>query len=365
MVVDQLGVRSVEVVAPSADTWKRLDAAGVTASHGRIVDLTLAGTRYETMKAAIDVLSTDPELDLLVSIAGSSARFHPELAVQPAIDSADTAKPIAVFATAEAPDALRLLALGGVPAFRTPESCADSIAGALRRRPPGSAPALPAPFTRNIRLLDEAEAYRVLASVGLPVADYITMSVGHTPGPNLAYPVAVKALSAGLPHKSDVGGVVLNVTDPAGVADAARRIAQTVADHQPDIQIERVLIQSMVKGVAEVLVGFHRDADVGPIVLLALGGVLAELSDRRALRLAPVTRAEAIEMIEELGALRALKGYRGSPPGDLAALAAAIVAMSKLAHNPAIIEAEINPLIVRSEGKGVIAVDALVRLGEP
>jgi acyl-CoA synthetase (NDP forming) len=364
MIVDQLGVRDIEVTPPSDDTWARLAEAGVRAERGRIVDLTLAGTRYEVMKAALDVMTASPEFDLLVSVAGSSARFHPELAIQPAVDSAGAQMPIAVFATAEAPDALLMLARCGVPAFRTPESCADSIAGALRRRPPGALPAFPAAHASNIRFVDEATAYGMLSAAGVAVADHVAIEASRLPAQGPAFPVAVKALSADLPHKSDFGGVVLNVMDAEGVAAATRQILASVSAALPEIEVKHVLIQSMATGVGEVLIGFRRDPDVGPLVLLAPGGVLAEISAQRSLRLAPVTWEGAMEMIDELDALRALKGYRGAAPGDLAALAEAIVALSGFAHDPSVIEAEVNPLIVGRAGEGVVAVDALVRIGE-
>ena len=110
------------------------------------------------------------------------------------------------------------------------------------------------------------------------------------------------------------------------------------------------------------LVGYRVDRDVGPLIMVAAGGVLTEIERDRSLRLAPVDLAGAREMIAEVRGLVALAGYRGKPKGDLEALAQAIVALSRLADDASIAEAEINPLIVRQAGEGVIAVDALVRL---
>jgi acyl-CoA synthetase (NDP forming) len=129
--------------------------------------------------------------------------------------------------------------------------------------------------------------------------------------------------------------------------------------------VDRVLVQPMMVGLGEVLIGYRADADVGPLVMLAAGGVLAEIHRDRSLRLAPVDLAGAKAMIGEVAALKALAGYRGRPAGDLDALAQALVALSRLAvhDGPAVAEAEINPLIVHENGQGVVAVDALVRLG--
>jgi acyl-CoA synthetase (NDP forming) len=119
----------------------------------------------------------------------------------------------------------------------------------------------------------------------------------------------------------------------------------------------------MMPGLGEVLIGYRLDSDVGPLVMLAAGGVLAEIHRDRSLRLAPIDLAEAKAMIGEVAALKALAGYRGRPAGDLDALAQALVSLSQLAlEDTAIAEAEVNPLIVRAKGEGVIAVDALVKL---
>jgi acyl-CoA synthetase (NDP forming) len=120
----------------------------------------------------------------------------------------------------------------------------------------------------------------------------------------------------------------------------------------------------MVSGLGEVLIGYRVDGDVGPTVMLAAGGILAEIMRDRSLRLAPVDLPEAKAMIAEVASLRALAGYRGRPAGDLDAVAQALVALSQLAikEGPAVSEAEVNPLMVMPRGHGVVAVDALVRL---
>jgi hypothetical protein len=122
----------------------------------------------------------------------------------------------------------------------------------------------------------------------------------------------------------------------------------------------------MVSGLGEALIGYRIDRDVGPLIMLAAGGVFTEIYRDRSLRLAPVDLATARDMIAEVRGLLPLAGYRGKPKGDLDALAHAIVALSELATMPAahVLEAEVNPLIVRPAGQGVIAVDALVRVAE-
>ena len=367
MVVDPLAVRGVGIEPPSAATLARLASAGIAVKPARLIDLTLAGTRYESMKAALDVLVTAPEFDLVLAVVGSSARFHPDLAVKPIIDCAGSAKPIAAFLVPDAPAALTALSRAGVPNFRTPEACADAIAAALARRPPRvpAASARTLPGAGDGGWLDELETYALLDRLGIARAPSIAIDAQMTRAPALPfpYPVAVKALAAGIAHKTDIGGVVLGVPDGAGLLAAVRQIGASVAQRRPGTSVDRVLVQPMVAGLAEVLIGYRVDRDVGPLVMVAAGGIFTEIHRDRSLRPAPIDLATAQEMIAQVRGLIPLAGYRGLPAGDLAALAQAIVAWSGLgASDGAILEAEINPLIVRPAGLGVVAVDALVKL---
>ncbi|MEG1456061.1 MAG: CoA-binding protein, partial [Comamonas sp.] len=131
MVVDQLGIRDVTVQPVSAETLARLQAANIPGSAGRVLDLTLAGTKYEVMKKALDILLEAPEFDMVVAVVGSSARFNPDLAVKPIIDSAHHAKPLLAMLVPDAPQALAQLTQAQIPCFRSPEACADAIASVL------------------------------------------------------------------------------------------------------------------------------------------------------------------------------------------------------------------------------------------
>jgi acyl-CoA synthetase (NDP forming) len=366
MVVDPLASRGVTIEPASAATLARLAAAGIEVKPARMVDLTVAGARYETMKSTLDILLTAPEFDLVLAVVGSSARAQPEATVRPLIESAGAGKPLATFVVPDAPEALAALSRAGVPSFRTPEACADAIAAALSRRAPRQmiARTAPLPVMAAGRVLDELEAGALLDRLGIARAPSVALDAGIAAAPALpfAYPVAVKVLSAEIAHKTDVGGVVLGVADAAGLLAAIRKIRTDVAERQPGARVGRVLVQPMVTGVGEVLVGYRVDRDVGPLVMVASGGVRTEIERDRSLRLAPVDAATAREMLAELRGLPLLSGYRGRPTGDLAALAQAIVALSQLADEPTVAEAEINPLIVRPAGEGVTAVDALAKL---
>jgi len=208
------------------------------------------------------------------------------------------------------------------------------------------------------RTLDELEAYALLEQLGIPHAPSMTLDFDIAKPQALpsTYPVALKVLSSAITHKSDVGGVVLGIPDASALLTAIAAMAK----HLP--QAQGVLVQPMITGMGEVLIGYRVDPDVGPLVLVAAGGVYTEIYRDRSLRLAPLDIDTAFEMIAEVRGLKVLTGYRGKPAGDMAALAQAIVALSRLAAEPSVREAEVNPLIVRRQGEGVVAVDAVVRM---
>jgi len=265
----------------------------------------------------------------------------------------------------EAPEALALLSRAGLPSFRTPEACADAIAAALSRRAPRPLTARSSsPAPEDGRVLDELAAGDLLDRIGIARAPAVALDAGIVRPPPLPfpYPVAVKVLSAEFAHKTDVGGVVLDVADGAALCAAIGQIRKDLAERMPGASLARVLVQPMLSGLGEVLVGYRVDRDVGPLIMVAAGGIWAETLRDRSLRLAPVDLDAAREMIFELRSLAPLAGDRGRPKGDLDALARAIVALSRLADHAEVVEAEINPLIVRPAGEGVVAVDALVKL---
>ena len=370
MVVDRLGMLGVEVAVPSAATAERLKTAGIAAEPGRILDLTLAGTRYEVMRAALDTLLAAPEFALVVAVVGSSAQFNPELAVKPIIDCAGNAKPIAVFLTPQADATLSLLAAHGVAAFRTPEACADGIAAYLRRTQRAPEAAIDAATVARARsvlqeapgeVLDERRSAAFFAALGIPPVASITLDLDGTlrslPFP---FPVAAKVLSADIPHKTEAGGVALGIASPQELGERARVLVSTVRERRPEARLDGILVQPMTAGVAELLLGYRRDPQVGPVVTVGMGGTLAELYRDFAVRMAPVSAAEATDMITELRGAAVLSGYRGAQAGDVAALADAVARISMLAQLPEVVEAEINPLIVKPAGGGVTAVDGLV-----
>ena len=371
-VADRLGTLGVDVVPPSEAVVANLARRNISIPRSRLTDLTLAGTKAEVYSAVLDELLASDHCDLLVAIAGSSAQFQPEITVGPLVRADRHGKPLAVFIAPHAEASLKQLADAGIAGFRTPESCADAIRAWKRWHAPVDAlppdPAVMASVGRALSALgtrrpNEVEACALFSTLGIASAASAVIRAPEEPV-SVAFPVVAKILSADVPHKTDAGGVVLNLKDAAELKAAAAAILDRVSAKCPQAKIDGILVQRMERGLAEVILGFRRDPEVGPIVVLGVGGVLAEVYRDIAIRLAPTTLEDARSMIEEVRGLAVIRGYRGLPRGDCEALAKAVVALSQFAAigSPAVAEAEINPLLVKPVGEGVVAVDGLLVL---
>jgi len=304
-------------------------------------------------------------------VVGSSAQFQPNIAIDPILEATRGAKPLAVFCAPQADASLALLAEAGIAGFRTPEACADAIRAWRDWRAPLESPAPDAARIAAARKaiggkqrLNEQEACRAFDALGVPAAQS-TVITSPEQAVKLDFPVVAKVLSPDIAHKTDAGGVVVNIPDAEALKHAAASILQRVRLKHPEARMHGILVQRMEKGLAEAILGYKRDAQVGPVVVLGVGGVLAEIYRDFAVRLAPVSVEEAARMVEEVKGLAVIRGYRGLPRGDTAALARAVSAFSQLAIlEPRVAEAEINPLIVKAEGQGVVAVDGLLVLAD-
>ncbi len=200
-------------------------------------------------------------------------------------------------------------------------------------------------------VIPELEAKALLAAWGLPV---VPCHLAKHPedavaaAEQLGYPVVMKVHSPAIVHKSDVGGVKMNIQSAAAVAQAFEDIAAACRPIDPGCG---VVVEAMVKPGLEVIIGVSQDPQFGPTLLFGLGGVFVELFEDAAFRLIPVTHADAREMIAATRAFPLLKGYRGKPGGDVAFLADMIVSLSNLVDAfPAIREVDINPVIVYPQG---------------
>jgi acyl-CoA synthetase (NDP forming) len=375
MVADQLGLLGVDVAGIDALVRGRLLERGIEIKPGRIADLTLAGTRYETLRAIIDELLATRDVGVLALVIGSSAEFLPQQTVAPIVDAVKAAPPghppVAVFLVPHAEQAMHMLAEADIPCFRTPEACADAIRAWAEARVPRTPvqARLAAEVTDLIAhsgaRSNEREALRVFAECGVacvqqmmfPVEEILrSKSLAGLP----TFPVVAKLVSADLPHKTDAGAVTLDIRTLQELQAATERMLASARRYAPAAHIEGVLVQQQRPAVGEVLLGLRRDPSVGAVLTLGMGGVAAEVYRDIALRIAPITPAEAAEMFEDVKGFALLKGFRGKPRGDLAALATAAARFSELAADARIVEAEINPILVLPEGQGVVAVDGLL-----
>lgn len=369
MVADRLGVLGAQVVPPTEQVVANLRSKGISVNDSPITDIPMGGSDRGAYTTILSALLASDHCDAVVSVIGSSSQTNPKVIPDRVLKAEPKNKPLAVFLGPRADHGLVLLQEHGVAGFRTPESCADAVNVYLNWRAPRiddpvSPREMAAAETLAARLradrLNEHEALALFSSLGIQCAESEVVADSSQPV-NIPGPAAVKLLSADVLHKTDAEMVRLDVA----TGDLPRTVRDLLlqAHRQfPQAKIDGVLVQRMERGLAEVIVGYRLDPEVGPTVLLGAGGVAAELKRSYSIRLAPVSVEAAAAMIGEIPELAMLRGYRNLPQGDCAALARAVRAMSLLAclQGRPISEAEINPMIVKAEGEGAVAVDGLV-----
>ncbi|MGY9013869.1 MAG: acetate--CoA ligase family protein, partial [Rhodospirillales bacterium] len=337
-VVDQLGAKGIELISAPAPLRERLAPFGIRFGDETIVDVTMAGTRKEVYQPALEELLKSPDCDAVVAVVGSSAQFHAHAAVEPIVAVASASdKPLAAFLVPQADQSLSLLADAGVAAFRTPEACADALSCFLDWVAPTVVPdatlseeVLNRLQASTAQVLDEAQSGDIFEALGIGRAANHMLG-DDNPVSNVGYPVVAKIVSPDIAHKTEASGVILNIQNDEELKIVSKSLRARIAKSHPNAHIEGILVQRMEQGLAEVLVGYRGSSETGPIITLALGGTLAEIYNDASVRLAPVNKASALEMIEEVKGLAPIRGYRGMPKGDLDALAEAIVTLSALA----------------------------------
>jgi acyl-CoA synthetase (NDP forming) len=270
---------------------------------------------------------------------------------------------------------------GGVLAFEDPSVALRSLAclarATLRRPgwlertaialpPPAVAPTLP-PGRGSGEFLNEWESQRLLAPYHLPLVDSVFVSAAAAApdaADQLGYPVVVKICSAALPHKSDVGGVALGLSDRAAVVEACRRIEAEVAARAPGAATEGFLVQRQARGALELALGVKTDPVFGPVVMVGSGGILIEVLRDFRLLLTPIDAAAAREALRALRIGPLWEGVRGSGPLDLEAAVDLLVRLGEAARglSPTVSEIDLNPVLVGRRAEGVTVLDALVRL---
>jgi len=209
--------------------------------------------------------------------------------------------------------------------------------------------------------IGDAEAREVLEAYGFPIPK---SRLARTPqeaakvAEEIGYPIVLKIASPDILHKTDVGGVKLNLRSSSDVQDAFELMVYRAERYVPDARVWGCLVQQMVPGGREVLLGMSRDPQFGPLVAFGLGGIYVEALKDVAFRVAPFNRHEAEEMIREIRSYPLLEGVRGEPPADHEAMVDALLRISQLATDfPEIVELDINPLMVFEEGRGAMAID--------
>lgn len=368
MVVDQLGLAGIAVVPPPQTVIDELAGKGININDAPLTDLPMGRAEGSVYPTIINAFYRSGHCDAIVAVQGSTATQRPDSVRERILDAGRGPKPLASFLGPAANEALGILQRGGAAAFRTPEACADAVRAYCEWRAPLVHPPVDAAVKTKLdaaitalsgKAVNERTASQLLGTLGIPFAASQVVQGGGD-AVSTGFPVVAKILSADIPHKTEAGGVVLNIADGAQLKTEVDAMLARIRKDMPQAQLDGVLVQRMESGIAEVIVGFRRDRDAGPLVMVGVGGILAELGGGHALRLAPVSLETAREMIDEVKAFAVLRGYRNKPKGDLEALARVVQALSQLAAAEAVAEAEINPLLVKSEG--VVAVDALVAL---
>lgn len=216
-------------------------------------------------------------------------------------------------------------------------------------------------------VLSEVEAKALLASAGIPVVEAklaTTADEAASIAGDIGYPVALKIVSEQITHKSDVGGVVLNVEDADAVRAAFGKITKAGKKADANAQIDGVSVQRMAEPGVEVITGMTMDPQFGPVLMFGLGGVLVEVLKDVAFRVVPITRRDAGQMIREIQGFPILEGHRGAEPSNIAALEGLLVQLSEFIEaHPDVVELDLNPVFAYP--KGAVAVDARIVLSEP
>ena len=265
----------------------------------------------------------------------------------------------------------KIVRAAGIPVFHRIETAARAIGFALdyvaraeaarARRIFSLGPSAPPP-RQGAR---DFEVLEWLRAQGVPVAPARlakTADEAVAAAETLVYPVALKVVSRQVPHKTEAGGLRLELTSPSGVREAWEAIVGSVRRYRPDAVIDGLMVQKMVKGNIEAIVGLKRDQRFGWAVMVGLGGIFTEVLHDVSLRLAPVTAEEAEEMIKELRGVKLLEGTRGRARADAKGLAGLVSKLSVLAASlgDAASELDLNPVLVMDAGQGVACVDALL-----
>ncbi len=352
------------------------------------VDLTTAVIfDMELYNKAIDAATEDPNTDMVLALGPveSKPKEFGETIVKG--NHKGMAKPLAVALTATAPTykaAQSALTAGSIPFYPSPDRAVNALGGLFRygnkrRKQKGDAKqscsvewrqgvsegVILEARRKHQDYLTEHQAMSLLEDAGIPVAKRIhakDLEGCCRAAREIGYPVVVKVSSYDVVHKTDSGGVALDVRDEQGLATAFRQVTQSPLLVYPEARIDGVLVEEQVKAKLELALGFVRDPQFGQIIMLSLGGVFIEVFKDVSTRVGPLMFWQCMEMINDLKASVIFQGFRGITGADKRSLARCILAVDTLASRlPDVFELDVNPLAVTADG--FVALDARVRLG--
>ena len=284
------------------------------------------------------------------------------------------------------PEALAVFQAGRIPSYVFPESAAIALSRAVRygrwrQTEPGAPVSLAVNRVRAANALSHAlarggagwlrhdEVAEVLDAYGIrqaPVRLARDEADAVREAAAIGFPVVLKLHSDTIIHKSDVGGVALDLRNGAEVSAAWRRMCERLAALGRESEMLGGLVQPLVREGVEIILGMSRDPKFGPLIMFGLGGIHVEMLKDVSFRIAPMTDRDARELVREVRAFPLLEGYRGSAPGDLAALEETILRLAQLAEDhPDLAEMDLNPVRVLKPGRGAVALDARIRVGTP
>lgn len=376
LMADEAADTGLALPEPAADAQARLLQRVPFASGRNPVDVTgQAVSEPGLLLATADDMLADGRYDALavfLAAAGSSEALWPTFeAFARQMQARHPGVPLAISALFP-PARRRELERLGCLVFPDPSAAIRTI-GAVAGLGSGPAPGVveASPATAHagaLPLLDaynEVQAMELLRQAGLPASPCVLAGDAEAAvraAASLGAACVLKVVSPDITHKSDVGGVKLNVQGDDALRSAYADILAAVRQHRPDARIDGVLVAPMAPKGVECIAGVHCDPVFGPVVMFGLGGVFVEVLKDVSFRLAPFGRDDALAMIREIKGYALLQGARGAPPCDIGALAEALAALSRFAHarRADFSSVEINPLLALPEGQGVVALDAVV-----
>ncbi|MEN6571606.1 MAG: acetate--CoA ligase family protein [Anaerolineaceae bacterium] len=339
----------------------------------------LGGASPSEYGQSISAVLKDANVDIALPLLVPQAVVDTAGVAQAIVDaSASSKKPVlATIMGDKSVNQARLILQGNrIPMYTYPEAAGIVLAAMRRYKAWRDTPAEPAVSLPGIdrtaaakhlkdnpaRVMGEAESRPLLESYGIPLVPAVqaaTPEEAASAAERLGFPVVMKIVSPQLLHKSDAGGIRLNLKSAGEVYSAFSEMTQTIHNARPDAKIEGVLVEKMAPKGTEVIIGMRRDPGFGPLMMFGLGGIYVELFKDVSFRVAPLTRRDARQMIDETRAGRLLTGFRGSAPADVDAVVEVMLRLSQIALDfPEIDEIEINPLLVYEKGHGALALDS-------